>query len=135
MSAESDINLDHPTLQRLEALADLMDAKFKIPGIPIRFGIDALVGLIPVAGDTVNLSISGYIVFEAIRLGARKRDIVKMLFNIFLDWLIGLIPLIGDLFDVAWKCNVRNINLLKESLVKKSGRMRLEEKRQLERSS
>lgn len=133
MTDQVDMEPIHPAMPRLEALADLMDAKFKIPGLPIRFGIDALVGLIPVAGDTVNLSLSAYIVAEAFRLGARKRDIARMLFNIFLDWLIGLIPLIGDLFDVAWKCNVRNINLLKESLVKTSGRLHLEEKRRFER--
>lgn len=120
----------HPAMPRLEKLAVLMDAKFKIPGIPIRFGIDALVGLIPVAGDTVNLAISAYIVGEAVRLGARKRDIARMLFNIFLDWLVGLIPLIGDLFDITWKCNIRNINLLKESLIRKTAPPRLEERRQ-----
>lgn len=131
MTDEFHVDPIHPAMPRLEALANLMDAKFKIPGIPIRFGIDALVGLIPVAGDTVNLSISAYIVAEAVRLGARKRDIGRMLFNIFLDWVIGLIPLIGDMFDVTWKCNIRNINLLKSSLIKTSGRLQIEEKRQL----
>ena len=106
----------HPDMPRLQALAELMDAKFKIPGIPIRFGLDAIIGLLPVAGDTVNLSISGYIVYEAVKLGARRRDIYKMVFNIFLDWLIGLVPLIGDLFDVTWKCNLRNIRILQDSL-------------------
>ena len=130
MTDQVDMEPIHPAMPRLEALADLMDAKFKIPGLPIRFGIDALVGLIPVAGDTVNLSISAYIVAEAFRLGARKRDIARMLFNIFLDWLIGLIPLIGDIFDITWKCNIRNINLLKESLIRKTALPRLEERRQ-----
>ncbi len=95
-----------------------MDAKFKLPGIPIRFGLDAIIGLIPVAGDTINLAIAGYIVTDAVRLGARKRDIIKMLFNIFLDWLIGLIPLIGDIFDVTWKGNLRNIRILQEALMR-----------------
>lgn len=130
MSDNHSLEPTHPAFSRLDALADLMDAKFKIPGIPIRFGIDALVGLIPVAGDTVNLMISGYIVAEAARLGARKRDIARMVFNILLDWLIGLVPLIGDMFDVMWKCNIRNINLLKESLIKQSKRSKIEERRQ-----
>jgi len=100
-----------------------MDAKFKLPGIPIRFGLDALIGLIPVAGDTVNLAVAGYIVADAVRLGARKRDIIKMLFNIFIDWLIGLIPLIGDIFDVTWKGNLRNIRILQEALMREDALM------------
>lgn len=131
MSDDQTIDTAHPALPRLEALADLMDAKFRIPGLPFRFGLDALVGLIPVAGDTVNLSISAYIVFEAFRLGARKRDIVKMLFNIFIDWFFGLVPLIGDIFDVTWKGNLRNIKILKESLILQSSAPRITERRRL----
>lgn len=120
MDNSNDTNSLHPALGRLEALADLMDARFQIPGLPFRFGLDAIIGLIPVLGDTINLSVSGYIVAEAVRLGARRRDIIRMLFNIFLDWLIGLVPIIGDIFDVTWKGNLRNIAILKKAIVRNS---------------
>jgi len=116
MPNRPDIDPIHPAMPRLEALADLMDARFQIPGLPFKFGLDAIIGLLPVVGDTINLSISGYIVSEGIRLGAKKRDIIKMLFNIFLDWLIGLVPIIGDIFDVTWKGNLRNIRILQDRL-------------------
>jgi len=93
-----------------------MDARFQIPGIPIRFGLDGLIGLIPGIGDTINLGVAGYIVLEGVRLGAQKRAIYHMIFNIFLDWFIGLIPLIGDIFDVTWKGNLRNIRILQKAL-------------------
>ncbi len=112
------IEASHPGFRRVQRLADLMDSRFKVPGTPIRLGLDAIIGLIPGIGDTVNLGIAAYIVLEAIRLGARKRDIVHMLFNIGLDWLIGLIPLIGDLFDVGWRGNMRNIAILEKRLNK-----------------
>ncbi len=121
-----------PALNRLEALADLMDARFQIPGLPFRFGLDAIIGLIPVLGDTVNLTVSGYIVAEAVRLGARKRDLVRMLFNIFIDWLIGLVPIIGDIFDVTWKGNLRNIKILKKAIIRQSEQLTITERRRFE---
>ncbi len=121
-----------PALNRLEALADLMDARFQIPGLPFRFGLDAIIGLIPVLGDTVNLTVSGYIVAEAVRLGARKRDLVRMLFNIFIDWLIGLVPIIGDIFDVTWKGNLRNIEILKKAIIRQSEQLTITERRRFE---
>ena len=110
-------------LQRLAALADLMDARFQIPGIPIRFGLDGLIGLIPGIGDTINLSIAGYIVFQGYRLGARRRDLILMLANIIFDWFMGLIPLIGDIFDVTWKGNLRNIRILENALRRNAGKL------------
>ncbi len=132
MNNSQDMESIQPALNRLEALADLMDARFQIPGLPFRFGLDAIIGLIPVLGDTVNLSVSGYIVAEAVRLGARKRDLVRMLVNIFLDWLIGLVPIIGDIFDVTWKGNLRNIAILKKAIIRNSNQLNISERRRFD---
>lgn len=100
----------------LDRLAHWLDDRFALPGTNIRFGIEGLFGLIPGIGDTATSLISLYLVAEARRLGAPKRMIARMLFNVFVDWLIGLIPLVGDIFDIAYKANRRNINLLKSHL-------------------
>lgn len=101
-------------LESVESLARLMDAQFKIPGVPIPIGLDFIVGLIPGIGDTISLGVAGYIVMRAAGLGAKKRHLTQMGLNIFIDWLIGLVPVIGDLFDVGWRGNLRNTALLRE---------------------
>jgi hypothetical protein len=103
-------------IERLQYLATLLDARFRIPGTNWRFGLDGIIGLIPGVGDAAGALISLYIVAEAWRLGARKRTIVWMLGNIALDALLGAVPVLGDLFDVAWKANVKNMRLLKRDL-------------------
>ena len=104
----------------LDRLAHWLDDCFAIPGTNIRFGVEGLVGLVPGIGDTATLLVSLYLVVEARRLGAPKRMIARMLINVFLDWLIGLIPLVGDIFDIAYKANRRNIALLKAYLERTS---------------
>ena len=101
------------TVEHVESLAQLMDSQFTLPGTKIRLGLDALVGLIPGIGDTLNLGVAGYIVSRAYAAGMPKRKLVQMSWNIFIDWLIGLVPLIGDLFDVGWKANLRNAAVLR----------------------
>jgi hypothetical protein len=103
-------------LRKLERLADLMDSRFTLPGTNIRLGLDSIIGLIPGIGDTLSLGISGYIVAEAHRLGASSYLIGKMIGNIAIDWLVGIIPFFGDIFDVGWKANRKNVALLKEHL-------------------
>ncbi len=103
-------------LAQLDILADLMDSKFRLPGTPIRLGVDTLIGLIPGIGDTIGLGVSAYIITHAARLGAKKSIIQRMVFNVGLDWLVGLVPLLGDLFDMGWKANNRNIKLLMDYL-------------------
>ncbi len=98
----------------LDFLADLMDNKFTIPGTSIRFGIDSLIGLIPGIGDTISLLISSYIVRRAHEYGVPHHVKARMAFNIFVDWLIGIVPFIGDIFDVGWKANRMNVDLLKK---------------------
>ena len=120
-------------VEHVEDLAQLMDSQFALPGTPIRLGLDALVGLIPGIGDTLNLGVAGYIAVRARRAGLPKRHTGRMLFNIFIDWLIGLVPVIGDLFDVGWKANLRNAQLLRrhyEREVARSGGVEIATPRQ-----
>lgn len=109
------------SIQDLEVLADWMDSKFTIPGTQIRFGLDSLIGLAPGIGDTLGLAVSAYIYGRA-----RQHDLplhlrTAMLKNIGIDWVIGLIPFAGDIFDVGWKANRRNVALLKKHLDNKAG--------------
>jgi len=103
----------HRAMPWLENLADLMDNRFRIPFTNIRFGLDAIIGLVPVAGDMVTLFISGIIVVFLAIYGASGRLVVLMLGNVLIDTLIGAIPILGDLFDLGYKANRRNVNLLK----------------------
>ena len=101
-------------VEHIESLASLMDSRFRLPGTDIRLGLDTLIGLVPGIGDTVGLGVSGYIVANAHRAGVPKPTLLRMGWNIFIDWLIGLVPLVGDLFDWTWKANNRNATLLRE---------------------
>ena len=98
--------------QRLRVLARLMDAQFELPGTRFRFGLDALIGLVPGLGDAVTTAISAYIIAEARRLGVSRWVLARMIANVALDALVGAIPLAGDLFDAAFKANLRNLRLL-----------------------
>lgn len=97
---------------RLVALARLMDTAFVIPGLRLRIGLDPLLGLLPGAGDAVAALISLYIVVEGHRLGATPGQVARMLLNVGLDFAAGSVPLIGDLFDWAYKANTRNLAIL-----------------------
>jgi len=97
----------------LETLSRWMDNVFEVPGVGWRFGLDALLGLIPGIGDTATSLVSLYILASASRYGVPKVTLARMGLNIAIDWAIGSLPIVGDLFDVWWKCNVRNVELLK----------------------
>jgi hypothetical protein len=100
-------------LARIDALARLFDTAFIIPGTGIRFGLDALIGLVPGIGDAITTAMSLYIVNEARALGAPPLLIARMLVNVALDGVVGAVPLVGDAFDVAFRANRRNIALLR----------------------
>jgi len=106
-------------LAQLEALADLMDTRFKIPFLPIPIGLDTIVGLIPGIGDTISLGVSGFIVAGSHRLDIPKNRLIQMGGNMLIDWIIGLIPIIGDLFDIGWQGNVRNVRIARSHLEKR----------------
>jgi len=103
-------------LTRLESIANLMDARFKLPLLPVPIGLDTIVGLIPGIGDTISLVVAGGIVAGAKRLGLRQKHLIQMGVNIVVDWLIGLIPIIGDLFDIGWQGNLRNVRIARAVL-------------------
>ncbi|WP_020535161.1 DUF4112 domain-containing protein [Lewinella cohaerens] len=105
---------ERPELKWLDTTTQLLDNRFRIPGTEVRFGFDFLIGLIPGIGDVVSLGISGMLVTVMARKGASGMVIVKMLWNIFLDAIIGTVPIIGDLFDLSYRANRRNLELLKE---------------------
>ena len=103
-------------IARLDALATLLDTALVIPGTNIRFGLDALIGLVPGIGDAVTTAMSLYIVHEAHQLGVPRHVIARMLANVALDGVVGAVPLVGDAFDVMWRSNRRNMRLLYEWL-------------------
>ncbi len=109
---------EREALERLDRLARLLDTAVLIPGTSIRFGADAVLGLVPGIGDLITTLVSSYIVYEAHRLGAPKRLIARMIGNVVLDSTLGAIPLAGDVFDVLWRANRRNVALLREHLTK-----------------
>jgi hypothetical protein len=109
-------------LARLDALATLLDTAFFIPGTNIRFGIDAMIGLIPGIGDAITTAMSLYIVHEARQLGAPRHLIARMLANVALDGVVGAVPFLGDAFDVMWRSNRRNMTLLRNHLDREARR-------------
>jgi hypothetical protein len=100
----------------LDQLADWMDTRFEIPGLRWRFGLDALLGLIPGLGDTVTFLISCYMLSAGVRLGVPRITLARMGMNVIIDFTLGSVPLLGDVFDVAWKANTRNVALIRRSL-------------------
>lgn len=104
-------------LKSIELIARLMDSRFKIPGTRFRFGLDPLIGLIPGLGDFTGFLISGYMILICARNGASGFVLARMTLNIFIDALTGAIPLIGDLFDFAYKANDRNLKLMQQHYI------------------
>ena len=107
---------------RLDALATLLDTAFILPGTNVRFGLDALIGLVPGIGDAITTAMSLYIVHEARQLGAPRHLIARMLANVALDGVVGAVPLLGDAFDVMWRANRRNMTLLRNHLDREARR-------------
>ncbi|WP_152426489.1 DUF4112 domain-containing protein [Cesiribacter andamanensis] len=105
---------ERPSMQFIERIAGLMDSRFQLPGTRFRFGLDPIIGLIPVVGDVAGFAVSGALILYMIRFGASRELVFKMLGNAVLDATIGSIPLIGWVFDASYKANKRNIRLLKE---------------------
>src|SRR5919206_1729020 len=100
--------------QSLDQLSLLMDGLFRIPGTGWRFGLDALVGLVPYVGDFATTAVSFYILAAGVRYRVPKVTLLRMATNVAADYLVGSVPVAGDLFDVAWKSNQKNVALLRE---------------------
>jgi hypothetical protein len=108
--------------KHLERITFILDEAIRIPGTNIRFGLDPIIGFFfPVAGDILSTLISAYVVLASIRHGLPKGVITRMVFNVALDYGMGSIPFVGDLFDFAWRSNEKNINLLNKHASSKRG--------------
>jgi hypothetical protein len=97
----------------LDDLSYYLDGLFKVPGVGWRFGLDALIGVIPNVGDTLTFLPAMYILFAGVRYGVPKITLLRMAFNLGLDYVVGMIPFIGDAFDFVWKANNQNMNLIR----------------------
>ncbi len=110
-------DIDHQaTLKRLERFSRFTDSSIGIPFTRFKFGIEALIGLIPGIGDLAGLILSSYILFEAQRLGVGSQLKSRIIINMLIDFVGGLIPFFGDIFDAYFKANTRNTQLLKRYL-------------------
>jgi uncharacterized protein DUF4112 len=107
------------SVARLEAVGRLMDGAFVLPGTNIRLGLDAIIGLVPVAGDVISGLVSSYLIWEARQLGAPRWLIARMIANTFLDTTLGVIPLVGDAFDLMFRANMKNMALLRRHMEKR----------------
>ena len=101
-------------LDRLDVLATLFDTALLIPGTSIRFGVEALLRLVPGIGDAAASALSLYLLYEASRLGVPRLLLARMLANVVLEGAVGAVPIAGDAFDVFFRANRRNIALLRQ---------------------
>lgn len=99
--------------QGLDNLAHYLDGLFRVPGTTWRFGLDSLIGLVPNVGDTITSFASFYILLAGVRYGVPKITLLRMAFNIGLDYVVGTIPFLGDAFDFVWKANKQNMELIR----------------------
>ena len=103
-------------LARIRRLAWLVDGAFRLPGTRFRFGLNSVIGLVPGGGDAVLGILSLYIIYEAARLGVPRHRLAHMVGNVALEVVGGSVPILGDVFDMALKANLRNIRLLEDHL-------------------
>jgi hypothetical protein len=109
----ADEHISHaPRLKRMRQLSRLLDSAIVIPGTKQRMGLDPILGLIPGGGDTVSAALSSYIIVEAALMGLPRSSLMRMVLNIALDTLVGSVPILGDIFDVFSKANLRNMQII-----------------------
>ncbi|TVR12479.1 MAG: DUF4112 domain-containing protein [Phormidium sp. GEM2.Bin31] len=107
-----DVDYDLPTVNRLRRLSYILDNSIPVPGTGYRIGIDPLLGLVPVWGDVAGAILSAYIVVNALKLGISRKVLLTMIYNILAETIIGVVPVLGNIFDATWKANMRNMRLL-----------------------
>jgi len=122
---EEIIELNEEKLLRLKLLSKRLDDSIKIPGTNQKFGIDAIVGIIPILGDFIGVIFSVYIMYSGIKMGVSSKIVKKMTANIAIEFIIGSIPIIGDIFDALWKANKRNVELIEEATIENQENYRL----------
>ncbi len=101
-------------LKWVDKIARLMDSKFVIPGTKIRFGLDPIISLFPVVGDLSSYMVSAVLIHAMYKNGASQKLVVKMVINATIDLIIGSIPVLGSIFDIFYKSNTKNVQLLRE---------------------
>ncbi|MFC3213599.1 MULTISPECIES: DUF4112 domain-containing protein [Novosphingobium] len=104
--------------RRIEMLERVLERAFTVPGIRRQVGLDAVVGLVPVAGDLIAAALGLYLVWEARNLGMSKWQLARMSANVGFDSLVGAIPIAGDLFDFVFRSNSRNLKIIRKHLDK-----------------
>ncbi|QYU66625.1 DUF4112 domain-containing protein [Leptolyngbya sp. 15MV] len=104
--------------RRIEAMEYLLERSFVLPGTQVRFGLDGVVGLVPVVGDLITTAMGAYLVWEARNLGLPKWKLWRMAANVGFDGLLGAVPLVGDAADFLFKSNTRNLRIVKKHLDK-----------------
>lgn len=109
----------HDALRRMETVAVLLDTAFVIPGTRQRFGIDAVIGLVPGLGDIATTLLSSYIIWEARNLGVSRFALARMLSNLAIHASVGTIPVVGDVFDAFFRVNQRNMRIVRSQLRKR----------------
>ncbi|KAA0681873.1 DUF4112 domain-containing protein [Roseomonas genomospecies 6] len=115
------IDIDLNRLERLRRLTRLMDTRWRIPGTRIPIGLDGIASVVPVIGDTATAVVSAYIILEAARFDLPKSLIARMVANLAVDWAGGSVPVLGTIFDIGFKANRRNLDLLHEHLENRLG--------------
>ena len=119
MAASLPVGTDPASVRRrIEAAEKLLEHGFKIPGVRYEFGLDAIVGLIPVIGDVVGAAFGAYLVWEAKNLGMPKWKLWRMAGNVGFDTAVGLVPFAGDALDFLFRSNTRNLRTIKRHLDK-----------------
>ena len=116
---EEIIERNEEKLLRLKLLSERVDELTKIPGTNQKIGIDAIIGVIPILGDFIGAVFSTYIMYSGIKMGVSSKVVTKMAANIAIEFMIGWIPVIGDIFDVLWKANKRNVELIENATAEK----------------
>jgi len=105
------------TLIQLRRATTLLDDGLRVPGTSFRFGLDPILGLVPGVGDAAGAALSASIIATAVRTGVSRFTLLRMATNVAVDAAIGVVPILGDLFDAAWKANRRNLDLLERHAV------------------
>lgn len=111
-----DLKRSKPVSADVEFLARLLDGAFQVPGSRIRFGLDALIGIVPGVGDALTSLLSLYILHAAGRHGLPRTAVLRMAVNLIIDLTLGAIPIFGDVFDIFWRANEKNVALLRRHL-------------------
>ena len=119
MTTELPLGTDpHSVRRRVESLEQLLEGLFEVPVLGRRIGLDAILGLVPVAGDAITAAMGLYLVWEARNLGMPRWQLWRMAGNVGIDTLVGAVPVVGDLFDLLYRSNTKNLKIIRKHLDK-----------------